>query len=115
MTDSPIPEIDVEAQEDLRDALGDEDFDRLVEIFRDSLPARIQEISQAILADDAITMARASHAMKGAAANLGFSGLAQLFSSLETKGKANDLTGTQELCAAARSGSMATFPQLRWS
>lgn len=112
MTDAAIPQIDTEAQADLRDALGDEDFDRLVGIFRETLPTRLAEINAAHQAGDANMVARASHALKGASANLGFVGLAKLFSNLEMTGKAGDLGPVGDLYAQAVQGSRATFPDI---
>jgi HPt (histidine-containing phosphotransfer) domain-containing protein len=112
MSDHAIPEIDDEAQADLRDALGDEDFDRLVGIFCETLPLRMQEIRQALESGDSTAFSRASHAMKGAAANLGYSGLANLFSQMEAKGKSGLLDGAADMYAATHRGVAATFPDL---
>ncbi|CAA7611677.1 response regulator [Magnetospirillum sp. UT-4] len=64
------PEVDGEAQDELCDALGVEDFRDLLKRFRDGLPGRVAAIETA--AQTPAALVPAAHALKGAAVNLGF-------------------------------------------
>ncbi|MGE5599322.1 MAG: Hpt domain-containing protein, partial [Bacteroidota bacterium] len=86
--ESDEPPIDREAQADLCDALGEDGFRHLVATFLGDLPPRLDELRSALAAGDGKGAAAIAHALKGAAANLGYRGLAAEAGRLEQAAKA---------------------------
>ncbi|TNC95285.1 MAG: Signal transduction histidine kinase [Stygiobacter sp.] len=82
------PLIDLEAVEDLRDALGDDSHDELRASFVAKLPGYMAAIDAALAGDGDAAIASAAHSLKGAAANMGFARLAASAATLEREAKA---------------------------
>ena len=105
----PTGLIDEEAQADLRDALGDEDFDRLIATFEASLPTRLETIRAAIAAGQPERAAAEAHSIKGSAANLGMVHLAACAGSVETLYRAKDSARGEKAVAALMESAAATL------
>ena len=87
--------------EDLSDALGEDSYQRLCQSFGDKLPHYRSEIETALQSGGNPAVVTAAHALKGAAANLGYARLADAASHLEQAAKsgAGGLDGHfQNLC-----------------
>ncbi|AVM73077.1 hybrid sensor histidine kinase/response regulator [Magnetospirillum gryphiswaldense] len=82
------PLIDLEAVDDLRDALGDESYDELRASFVAKLPDYMAAIDTALAGDGDAAIASTAHSLKGAAANMGFARLAASAATLEREAKA---------------------------
>ncbi len=81
------PLLDREAQDDLADALGEEDFVELLARYLDGVPAAVDKVAAAVAAGNVPGIASAAHAVKGSAANMGFRRLAAAASRLEQTAK----------------------------
>ncbi|MCA1908951.1 MAG: Hpt domain-containing protein, partial [Magnetospirillum sp.] len=97
----PLRDMDVVA--DLSDALGEDSFNRLCQSFHDKLPVYRGDIDDALRSGQPSRVANAAHALKGAAANLGYARLSAAASRLEQAAKSgqgglDELF--QELCQA---------------
>jgi Amt family ammonium transporter len=80
---------------------GDQNFAAtLLERFRARLPEDIDKIRESVLAADAVTMGKLSHALRGAAGNLGAVGVHRASEKLEAAAKANSATSINEWVAA---------------
>ena len=86
----PTALVDEAIVADLRDALGDDSFFQLRASFMAKLPLYVGKIETPLRAGDGAAVAAAAHALKGAAANLGFAGIALAASALEQAAKAGD-------------------------
>ena len=101
----PVPTptaIDKAAQDDLRDALGDEGFNAVLDDFRSNLDARVQAIADAIARGDAASAAASAHTLKGTALNLGFTSLAQCVALVERVGKGGTVAAEADVAAIRR-------------
>lgn len=105
---APVPLIDIEAQQDLCETLGEESFAALVASFRNSLTMRIAQIHTATSVGDAKAAGAAAHSVKGAASNLAFSRLARAAGAIEMAALQGDSV-TMELVAALQSAADETF------
>lgn len=78
---------------------GDPDFlKELTDVFFARSPGVIDQIAQSVEAEDPIGYQRASHSLKGSAANIGALSLAALCAKMEIAGKDKDLsTATTDL------------------
>ncbi|NFV82301.1 response regulator [Magnetospirillum aberrantis] len=104
------PLVDQEAQEDLADALGAEEFGELLRLYLNGVPAALDKVVQAVAAGDVPAIASSAHAVKGAAANMGFRRLAADAARLERAAKAGE-TAVDDLLAALRLSAEATLAQ----
>ncbi len=76
----------------LDQAADDEDLlNELLDIFKTSLEADIQQIEEGIKASDAHIVASAAHSIKGAASSLGIQGIAELTRQIEDDGKSGNI------------------------
>ncbi len=66
----------------------------LIQIFRRQAPQLVNEISQAITAQDALCLRRAAHTLKGSAIHFGAAGLTQAAAELESAGRDSQFTDT---------------------
>lgn len=73
---SPVPSVDREHQESLKEALGEDEFDRLVEEFIQSCDQMLAQAQTALSQGDAEELDHVLHTIKGAALTLGFVSLA---------------------------------------
>ncbi len=74
----------------------------VVNAFLQKLPERLTAIGGAIDGNDANTLRREAHTLKGASRQLGALILAEIAEKLENKGRADDLTATGSLLAALK-------------
>jgi len=72
---------------------GDEELlNELLELFRDSAAADLEQLQQAVATNDPAGVVRAAHSLKGASASLGIEGIRQLVMAMETDGRNNSVT-----------------------
>ncbi len=81
--------------EDLASRLGidKEDFIELVELFITTTRSDMDKISRAMDEKNPTDAAAAAHSIKGAAANLGYEGMAEITKTMEALGKDGSLEG----------------------
>lgn len=102
--------IDTENLEMLKEVLGDELKD-IVQSYIDLLPEQLSRIVNAIESADADELKLTAHTLKGSSANVGAAGISELCYELEMKGKAGDVSGTEDTIAKLRDEAdlVATF------
>ena len=84
---------------------GDEFLRELVDIYLQDTPERLVELERALARQDAPTVSRAAHTIKGSSSNFGAQELARLAQAIELSGKASDLAAA----AAAAPGLKAEY------
>lgn len=102
MPDEPV--LDLEAIKALRELSPDADgafLRELIEIFLQDTPNRLAEIDTSLGKNDAPTLTRAAHSIKGSSSNFGARRLAKTAHEMELLGKAGDLSA-----AAAMGGRL---------
>jgi HPt (histidine-containing phosphotransfer) domain-containing protein len=82
----PMPALDLDLLEELRDFMEDDVF-ALIDEFEIDTQERLVAIDQAIINQDADTLRALAHSMKGGAASLGAENLSQHFRGLEFRGR----------------------------
>lgn len=81
----------------LEQTAGDEELlAELLILFKDSSAADLEQLQQAVAAQDAAGVVRAAHSLKGAAASLGIEGIRQLATAMETDARAASIAVAQE-------------------
>ncbi|MFN4142989.1 ATP-binding protein [Aestuariivirga sp.] len=81
--DAAVPEVwDEERLTELVYAVGEDGLKDLLRLFRADVPILLEQLNQAVCRRDAEAIDQALHALKGAAANLGLSGVASLAQAL---------------------------------
>ena len=88
--------IKTEALEELRSLMGDS-LDEVLQTYIDYIPGQIDELSQAVLTDDAESVFNLAHKMKSSSSSIGALGLAQVAEQIELIGRAGSTRGTAEL------------------
>jgi two-component system sensor histidine kinase/response regulator len=95
------PEVlDLRRLQELRELAGDDSVDtylELAEVFLEQLASGVAELRAAVESADADTVARAAHALRGAAGNLGATALASVSAQLEELGRSGEVSGTDAL------------------
>ena len=91
--------LDPHAIAELRDLMGDE-FDALIEAFRSDSQKQVEAIDEAAKRNDAESVRRQAHGLKGACINLGAVDLAELCGRIEDTGRAGDCGKAVELLVA---------------
>ena len=81
---------------DLADG-DDEFFVELTDLFFERAPLLLNEMKDALSAQDAYKFERSSHALKGTSGNLGAMKMMKICEELETMGRNGTLEGAQEL------------------
>jgi HPt (histidine-containing phosphotransfer) domain-containing protein len=81
--------LDPHAIAELRDLMGEE-FDALIEAFRSDSQKQVEAIDAAAMRNDAESVRRQAHGLKGACINLGAVDLAELCGRIEDIGRAGD-------------------------
>ena len=66
----------------------------LVEIYLQDTPQRLTDLEQALAKEDAYSVTRAAHTIKGSSSNFGAIRLAKLAHQIELQGKSGDLSST---------------------
>ncbi len=94
--------LDPNAIAELRDLMGDE-FDALIDAFRSDSQGQVEAIDQAATGNDADTVRRQAHGLKGACINLGANDLAELCGRIEEIGRVGDCSSALELLAPLHS------------
>ncbi len=77
---------------------GDEFVRELIEIYLQDTPRRLAEIEQALGKQDAVTLTRAAHTIKGSSSNFGATRLSKVAQEIEMCGKAGDLPAAAAIC-----------------
>ena len=81
----------------LEQTAGDEELlEELLVIFKDSSHSDLEQLQQAVAANDPSGVMRAAHSIKGAAATLGLEGIRQVSMAMETDSRNNSITVAQE-------------------
>ena len=88
--------IKMEALDELRSLMGDS-LDEVLQTFIDYLPGQIDELSKAIINDDAESVFNTAHRMKSSSSSIGALGLAHTAEEIELIGRAGSTEGTAEL------------------
>jgi signal transduction histidine kinase/DNA-binding response OmpR family regulator len=83
-------------------AMGDALLEKVVRIYLNDAPHRLEQMAEAIDAGDTEGLRRLAHGMKASSANLGAHRLAALFKALEAIGRAGRTDGASEFLARAR-------------
>lgn len=78
------------------------DFVEIYREFETDLPRILGEAEKALVAGDAVAVARAAHQAKGSAANFGFFGFSETTARIETQAKAGALAGIDAELALSR-------------
>lgn len=82
---------------------GDPDFlKELTDVFFARSPGVIDQIAQSVEAEDPIGYQRASHSLKGSAANIGAMSLSAQCAKMEVDGRSKDLSSASADLAAVR-------------
>lgn len=108
MTDEPLhsvpPGADRVDPDYLLELVGDDqDFAReLVVLFAEDTSERLLRIDDALGTGDADAVGAEAHAIKGAASNMGATGVQDVSHQLERMGKDGDLTDAQDVLATLR-------------
>ena len=71
---------------------GAEFLRELIDIYLQDTPARLAELEQALVQQDAPAVTRAAHTLKGSSSNFGAGQLTQLAQAIEAYGKAANLS-----------------------
>jgi HPt (histidine-containing phosphotransfer) domain-containing protein len=84
----------------LEQTTGDEELlEELLTLFRDASAQDYIQLQQAVADNDAATVARAAHSLKGAAASLGIEGIRRLAAEMEKDGQQNSVAVAREKLA----------------
>jgi CheY-like chemotaxis protein len=98
-TKSPV-QLAHEIKENLSALFGGDDpelFEDLLSSYQDESDVLVEDLQVGIENSQADKVLHAAHSLKSSSGNLGLSELADLCTQLETKGKANELEGCQEI------------------
>jgi len=93
--------IKMEALDELRSLMGDS-LDEVLQTFIDYVPGQIDELSKAIINDDAESVFNTAHRMKSSSSSIGALGLAHTAEQIELIGRAGSTEGTTELLEKLR-------------
>jgi len=86
---------------------------RIIHLYLRDTPGKLNELYQALQADDAAEVRSVAHNLKSSCANLGAVYLSALFKEIEHKGYTNSLQGTGQLFARAVRESQKIIEPLR--
>ncbi len=92
--------IDPEKIEELKELVDEDDPDFLIELLEDYMndsAESLKAIRYAIQAQDAVTVVRTAHTLKGASSNIGAVNMTELSKQLEELGGEETLNGAIEL------------------
>lgn len=108
--------IDFTIVQNLIELGGDDGKDFLKEIiglYIDQYPELYDSIKKGYASNDPVLMYQSAHSLKGASLNIGAKEMSSLCKQVEFKGKANDMTGIQELIAAIEQVYPMTVDELK--
>ena len=101
--------IDWSRVDELRDEVGEEDFEEIATLFLGELADAVDELAG--LSDPA-ALRDGYHGLKGAALNLGFAEVAKLAAAAESDPASADLAPIREACTASADALRARHPGL---
>ncbi len=84
--------LDQDVIDSLRELDG-ETFGELVDLFLEDTPPRLRALEEALAGDDADALEQAAHALKSSCGNLGAVVMSDMLRTLESMGRAGDLSG----------------------
>ncbi len=99
---APTPTLDQAVLDRLLDWGGDTLLARMIDLFLEAAPARVEEIEDASVTGDLEALARAAHSLKSSAGNLGAERLRRAVIELETFGPEATLDWLVARAAATR-------------
>lgn len=108
--------IDTSIVQNLIDLGGDDGkgfLKEIIDLYTDQYPELFNNIRNGSLKNDAVLMYQSAHALKGASLNIGAKELAVLCKEVELKGKANDMSGIQELISEIEKVYPMTMDELK--
>jgi HPt (histidine-containing phosphotransfer) domain-containing protein len=88
--------IKMDALVELRSLMGDS-LDDVLQTYIDYIPGQIEELSQAVLKEDAESVFNLAHKMKSSSSSIGALGIARLAEQIELIGRSGSTEGTAEL------------------
>ena len=88
--------INLEALDELRSLMGDS-LQEVLQTFIEFVPDQINELSKAVINDDAESVFNLAHKMKSSSSSIGALGLAHTAEQIELIGRAGSTEGTVEL------------------
>ena len=88
--------INSEALDELRSLMG-ESLDEVLQTFIEYVPDQINELSKAVVNDDAESVFNLAHKMKSSSSSIGALGLAHTAEQIELIGRAGSTEGAAEL------------------
>ncbi len=100
MPDDPV--IDPQAIANLRELSPDgaqEFLCELIGVYLEDTPLRLAELDRAMAAQDASTLGKAAHTIKGSSSNFGAIRLSKLAQQIELQGKSGNVSGAGPLCS----------------
>ncbi len=100
MSDLPDP-IDRAVFDQLRALQAEDELRELVNLYLDYTPQLLAAQRDALARGDAPALQRAAHTLKGSSASLGATALAALCQEIETRARADTLTGAADLLTQA--------------
>jgi HPt (histidine-containing phosphotransfer) domain-containing protein len=108
--------IDFSIVQNLIELGGDEGkgfLKEIISLYIEQYPELFNNIKNGSQNNDSILMFQSAHALKGASLNIGAKELASLCKDIELKGKANDMSGIQELIEAIEKVYPVTIVELK--
>ena len=99
-SDAPVPVLDRAHRDGLAEVLGAEGLAELTAVFRDDADRLVEDIAAARVAGDREGVRRALHTLKGAAANVGLSGVVAAVDEVRAAGGIDCPDATGRLAAA---------------
>ena len=88
--------LDLRLINELKATLG-KDFDELITIYLETMPALLAKLREAVVEKDATELWKTAHQIKGSSSNIGIRHLVTLSKQLESLGRSGDLTQIPEL------------------
>lgn len=101
MTANPEHHVDVSALQDLKEIMEGE-FEMLINTFVADSLAKIEELKTAIANQDADSLRKVAHSLKGSSSNICAGNLSELARQLEFMGKEGKLDGADGILAQLR-------------
>jgi HPt (histidine-containing phosphotransfer) domain-containing protein len=85
--------IDGATFDDLKDMMGADFVGEIIDTYTEETAELVEQLQQALVAQDTATFARCAHSIKSSSASLGALAFADQARELELTGKAGDLSG----------------------
>jgi len=91
----PEPAMDIRAYREMKDVMG-EVLHELIETFLDYMPEQIDDLSQAISAEEAEKIFHIAHRIKSSCNSIGALGMAESAETIELLGRAETTSGFED-------------------